>query len=51
VAALIPIVEAAGGRMTGYDGYPALTAGSGLTTNGLLHDEALALIAGAGGAG
>ncbi len=46
VAALIPIVEEAGGRITGYDGSPALTAGSGLTTNGPLHDEALGLLAG-----
>ena len=37
VAALIPIVEQAGGRITGYDGSPALTAGSGLTSNALLH--------------
>ena len=44
LAALIPIVEAAGGRITGYDGSPALTAGSGLTSNGLLHDEVLARI-------
>jgi histidinol-phosphatase len=46
VAALIPIVEAAGGRMSGYDGSPALTAGSGLTSNGLLHDAVLAVLAG-----
>jgi histidinol-phosphatase len=44
VGALIPIVEAAGGRITGHDGSPALTAGSALTSNGLLHDEVLALI-------
>ena len=49
IAALIPIVEAAGGRITGYDGSPALTAGSGLTSNGLLHEEVLGLLAGAGG--
>jgi histidinol-phosphatase len=45
IAALIPIVEQAGGRITGYDGSPALTAGSGLTTNGLLHDDAVELLA------
>jgi len=44
IAALIPIVEQAGGRITGYDGAPALTAGSGLTSNGLLHTAALALV-------
>lgn len=48
VAALVPIVEAAGGRITGFDGSPALTAGSGLTSNGLLHDAALALTSGPG---
>ncbi|MGB8021998.1 MAG: histidinol-phosphatase [Candidatus Nanopelagicales bacterium] len=44
IAALIPIVEEAGGRITGYDGAPALTAGSGLTTNGALHEQVLALM-------
>jgi histidinol-phosphatase len=48
IAALIPIVEQAGGRITGYDGSPALTAGSGLTTNGLLHPAALVAV-GTGG--
>lgn len=43
VAALVPIVEAAGGRMTGYDGRSCLESGSGLTTNGVLHDYALGL--------
>ena len=43
VAALVPIVEAAGGRMTGYDGRSCLESGSGLTSNGLLHDYALDL--------
>ena len=43
VAALVPIVEAAGGRMTGYDGRSCLESGSGLTSNGLLHDYALGL--------
>lgn len=46
IAALIPVVEQAGGTITGYDGSPALLAGSGLTTNGLLHDQALALLGG-----
>lgn len=44
IAALIPIVEEAGGRITGYDGAPALTASSGLTTNGVLHAQVLALM-------
>ena len=46
VAALIPIVEQAGGTITGYDDSPALLAGSGLSTNGLVHGQALAAIAG-----
>lgn len=41
VAALVPIVEAAGGRMTGFDGQPCISARAGLTSNGLLHDWAL----------
>jgi histidinol-phosphatase len=49
VAALVPVVELAGGRITGYDGSPALQAGSGLTTNGHLHAQAMALAAGAVG--
>jgi len=44
VAALIPIIEEAGGRMTSFDGTPALGGpGSALATNGALHAEALAL--------
>lgn len=44
VAALIPVVQEAGGRITGYDGSPALLAGSGLTSNGVLHDAVVALV-------
>ncbi len=56
VAALIPIVEQAGGRITGYDGSPALTSRSGVTTNGLLHEAVLGRLgqaapSGADGAG
>jgi histidinol-phosphatase len=40
VAALVPIIEGAGGMMTGFDGSPVLTAGSGLTSNGHLHEQA-----------
>jgi histidinol-phosphatase len=46
IAALIPIVQEAGGAVSGYDGAPAFTAGSGLTTNGLLHGAVLGLLAG-----
>jgi histidinol-phosphatase len=45
VAALIPVVEEAGGRITALDGSSALTGGSAVTTNGLLHEEVLDLIA------
>lgn len=41
VAALIPIVAEAGGRMTGYDGSSAITAGCGVSTNGSLHAKVL----------
>ncbi|MEY3277887.1 MAG: putative signal peptide protein [Actinomycetota bacterium] len=46
VAALVPIVTEAGGKLTGFDGRPALVSGSGLTTNGLLHDQVLAKFVG-----
>ena len=45
VAALIPIVEEAGGRFTSSGGGPALTSPAPLATNGLLHDELLARFA------
>ena len=38
-AALQPIVEAAGGRITALDGGPLVDHGSALTSNGLVHDE------------
>ncbi|MCG8462500.1 MAG: inositol monophosphatase family protein, partial [Holophagales bacterium] len=43
VAAVAPIVEEAGGRFTSLDGDPSVFAGSGLATNGLLHEAALEL--------
>lgn len=54
VAALMPIVTGAGGRVSGTDGHPVLRAREGswtvptglVSTNGLLHDEVLARIAG-----
>lgn len=45
IAALVPIVEEAGGRVTAFDGGPDAASGSTLATNGLLHDEAVALLA------
>ncbi|MFL5736261.1 MAG: inositol monophosphatase family protein [Actinomycetota bacterium] len=49
-AALVPIVEAAGGRMTTLDGGPRRDHGSILTTNGWLHEEVLSVVR-AGGHG
>ena len=46
IAAVECIVTEAGGRMTAYDGGPPIPAGEAVSTNGLLHDAALALIAG-----
>jgi histidinol-phosphatase len=45
VAALVVIVEEAGGRVTGVDGSPSPDAPSILCSNGLLHDAALATLA------
>ncbi|MEM1139249.1 MAG: inositol monophosphatase family protein [Pseudomonadota bacterium] len=48
-AALVPIIEAAGGRMTDWQGRPSPMGGQVLASSGGdLHDQALALIAGAG---
>jgi histidinol-phosphatase len=41
MAALIPIVEEAGGRFTSITGEPGPWGGNALATNGLLHDTAL----------
>jgi histidinol-phosphatase len=38
-AALVPIVEEAGGRVTALDGGPLRHEGSVLTTNGVIHEE------------
>ena len=45
MAALIPIVEEAGGRLTAYDGGSALGGGCALSSNGLLHDTLVDLLA------
>lgn len=44
MAALVPIVEEAGGRFTSYAGGDPLVDGSAVCTNGVLHDEVLALL-------
>jgi histidinol-phosphatase len=46
LAALIPIVEEAGGRFTSISGEPGPWHGSSLATNGRLHDAVLAVLAG-----
>ncbi|MGD2120254.1 MAG: inositol monophosphatase family protein, partial [Gemmatimonadota bacterium] len=45
-APFVPILEEAGGRFTDLAGKPRLDGGSGISTNGLLHDEVLRLVRG-----
>ena len=45
VAALIPIVTEAGGRITDLDGRPAADKSSVIGTNGLLHESVLTALA------
>jgi histidinol-phosphatase len=45
MAALIPIVEEAGGRFTSVDGVPGPWEGNAIATNGGLHDAVLRLLA------
>ena len=42
IAALIPIVEEAGGTISGFNGEPGLAAGCAVASNGLLHAATLA---------
>lgn len=44
IAALVPIVTEAGGRITAYDGAAAVTGNSALTTNGTLHEPVLSVL-------
>lgn len=44
MAALVPIVTEAGGRFTSLSGEPGPFGGSAIASNGLLHDQALALL-------
>ncbi|NED97222.1 histidinol-phosphatase [Phytoactinopolyspora alkaliphila] len=48
MAALVPIVEEAGGRFTGLHGEPGPHGGSAVATNGRLHDDVLAALEPAG---
>jgi histidinol-phosphatase len=43
IAAAVPIVREAGGRMTAFDGAETLSSLSALATNGILHDPFLSL--------
>ncbi len=43
-APLLPILTEAGGRFTSADGRATIHGGSGLSTNGVLHDRVLALL-------
>lgn len=44
IAAAVPIVREAGGRMTSFDGVETISARSTLASNGILHDAFLALL-------
>ncbi|HLI00865.1 MAG TPA: inositol monophosphatase family protein [Acidimicrobiales bacterium] len=48
LAALQVIVEEAGGRFTDFEGVARADGGTALSTNGILHDETLAIIAPSG---
>ncbi len=49
VAALQVIVEEAGGKFTDFSGQARLDGGSAVSSNGLVHDEVIALLAGGSG--
>ena len=49
LAAVKIVVEEAGGRLTDIAGRVTASGGSALTTNGLLHEEALAILTGQAG--
>jgi histidinol-phosphatase len=44
IAAAVPIVREAGGRMTSFDGDDTISARSALATNGILHEDFLTLL-------
>jgi histidinol-phosphatase len=46
IAALLVIVEEAGGRLTDIDGVPRIDAGHCITTNGALHEHVLGVLRG-----
>jgi histidinol-phosphatase len=44
IAALVPIVTEAGGRVSAFDGSPAIAGGCAISTNRVLHDTVLAIV-------
>ena len=44
LAPLLPIVEEAGGRFTDWQGRRTIHSGQAIATNGILHDEVLAIV-------
>jgi histidinol-phosphatase len=50
MAALLPIITEAGGRVSGYGGADPMVSGSLVSTNSVLHDEVLAALAPSGDA-
>ena len=45
MAALVPIVEEAGGRFSSLDGHEGIWNGTALATNSFLHDQVLTRVA------
>jgi histidinol phosphatase-like enzyme (inositol monophosphatase family) len=43
-AAILPIIQEAGGKFTDWRGNPTTASGEGIATNGLIHDEVLKLL-------
>jgi histidinol-phosphatase len=43
-AALLPVLEEAGGKFTDWRGNPTIAGGEGIATNGLVHEEVLKLV-------
>jgi histidinol phosphatase-like enzyme (inositol monophosphatase family) len=43
-AAILPIIEEAGGKFTDWRGNPTIARGEGIATNGLVHEEVLKLV-------
>ena len=48
LAAMQVIVEESGGRFSDFSGEPRIDSGSAVASNGLIHDELLAAVAGGG---